>query len=48
VFLQSSGCFLEKRVHIMSMYAIVGRFLFGFDWLWPYEPPLAPRDALLG
>jgi hypothetical protein len=17
-------------------------------WLWPYEPPLAPRDALLG
>jgi hypothetical protein len=20
---------LEKRVHIMSMYAIVGRFLFG-------------------
>jgi hypothetical protein len=22
--------FYEKRVHVMSMYAIVGRFLFGF------------------
>jgi hypothetical protein len=29
MFLQSLSCFVGRRVHIMSIYAIVGRFLFG-------------------
>jgi hypothetical protein len=32
----------------MSIYAIVGRLACLDYWLWPYEPPLAPSDALLG
>jgi hypothetical protein len=31
---------------IASVDVIVGRFLYYF--VLPYEPPLAPRDALLG
>jgi hypothetical protein len=30
----------------MSTYAIVGRLVCLDYCLWPYEPPLVPRDAL--
>jgi hypothetical protein len=41
-------CFFDEGVLNMSIYAIVGRFLIGLLASVLSEPPLAPRDALLG
>jgi hypothetical protein len=49
MFLQSLSCFVGMRkssYHVHVCYRWVASCLD--DWLWPYEPPLAPRDALLG
>jgi hypothetical protein len=48
MFLQVLELFFRKKEFISCpfMLSLVAPCLD--DWLWPYEPPLAPRDALLG